>query len=324
LRRDKIDAWLDEEKLLAGKNWRLEISNAVREADAVIICLSNKSISKEGFVQKEITHAIDVSEEKPEGTIYIIPVRLEDCAVPNRLNKWQWVDLFTSKGYQKLLSALTERKNTLYNSLDFGDSNKPNDINPITDSQNNQKAISSSKRKPNELIGHLLSLALISIFTLADLVQFANIFEVLGLGIFSNSVLLRFLIENYWIVVSITALFSIIVAILGLAEINDRAKIFITDYTDSPNQQKRIIKVIIYFVLLSSIFVWLIAGLASITNAFNPSPYSGSFLDILLLFSINVLASLNMLLTTMLVINSGVRSLFYFLFLPFKMLAANK
>ena len=79
-----VDAWLDQEKLLPGQDWRMEIPRAVREADVVVICLSNKSITKEGYIQKEIKFALDSAEEKPEGTIFLIPARLEECAVPER------------------------------------------------------------------------------------------------------------------------------------------------------------------------------------------------------------------------------------------------
>jgi hypothetical protein len=45
--RDGVDAWLDKEKLLPGQDWRLEIPKAVREADVVVVCLSNNSMTKE-------------------------------------------------------------------------------------------------------------------------------------------------------------------------------------------------------------------------------------------------------------------------------------
>ena len=104
-----IDAWLDQEKLLPGQDWRLEIPKAVREADVVVICLSNRSITKEGYVQKEIKFALDIAEEKPEGTIFLIPARLEDCPVPERFNRWQWVDIFEENGYVRLLRSLKIR-----------------------------------------------------------------------------------------------------------------------------------------------------------------------------------------------------------------------
>lgn len=108
-----IIPWLDEESLLPGQNWHLEIKKAVRNADVVIVCLSKESINKAGFVQKEIKYAIDVAEEQPEGEIFLIPLRLEECIVPERLRKWQWVDFFEEKGYERLLKALHYRANSL-------------------------------------------------------------------------------------------------------------------------------------------------------------------------------------------------------------------
>ena len=104
-----VDAWLDQEKLLPGYDWRIEIPRAVQEADVVVVCLSNKSITKEGYIQKEIKFALDAAEEKPDGTIFLIPARLEDCPVPEKLSRWQWVDLFEENGYVKLLRSLKLR-----------------------------------------------------------------------------------------------------------------------------------------------------------------------------------------------------------------------
>jgi hypothetical protein len=108
-----IDAWLDEEKLLPGQDWQLEIPKAVQESDAVIVCLSKSSVTKEGYIQKEIKFALDVADEKPEGTIFIIPARLEDCKVPHRFEKWHWVDLFQSVGPDRLIKSLTARAESL-------------------------------------------------------------------------------------------------------------------------------------------------------------------------------------------------------------------
>ena len=49
-----IDPWLDEEKLYPGQDWDLEIEKAVEAADAVIVFLSNNSVTKEGYVQREL------------------------------------------------------------------------------------------------------------------------------------------------------------------------------------------------------------------------------------------------------------------------------
>src|SRR5688572_30088243 len=74
---DWIDPWLDEEKILPGQDWNLEIEKAVEDSDAVIVCLSNNSVSKEGYLQKELRKVLSIADEKPEGTIFIIPLRFD-------------------------------------------------------------------------------------------------------------------------------------------------------------------------------------------------------------------------------------------------------
>lgn len=109
LRQHGIDAWLDEAKIKPGQAWRVEIPKAIRESDAIVVCLSTGSITKEGYVQKEIRDALDVADEKPEGTVFIIPARLDECTVPERLRGWQWVDLFREWGHDWLLQGLELR-----------------------------------------------------------------------------------------------------------------------------------------------------------------------------------------------------------------------
>ena len=112
-----IDAWLDEEKLLPGQDWQREIPKAVRASDVVIVCLSRGSITKAGYVQREIKFALDVADEQPEGAIFLIPAKLEECEVPDRLSRWQWVNLYEAKGYERLMRALRTRAEALGISL---------------------------------------------------------------------------------------------------------------------------------------------------------------------------------------------------------------
>ncbi len=91
----------------------MEIPKAIRNSSVVIVCLSKNSITKEGYIQKEIKIALDAADEKPEGTIYIIPVRLEECEVPQRLKGMQWVDLFEENGYDKLITSFRRRAEDL-------------------------------------------------------------------------------------------------------------------------------------------------------------------------------------------------------------------
>lgn len=104
-----ISPWLDEEEILPSMDWDYEIYKAFRDADVIIACLSQESVAKEGYVQREFKRALSYAEEKPEGTIYVIPLRLDECTPPRKLNKYQWVDYFESDAQEKLLKSLKRR-----------------------------------------------------------------------------------------------------------------------------------------------------------------------------------------------------------------------
>jgi hypothetical protein len=106
---DNVDAWLDEEKLVPGDDWNLEITRAVRNSDVVIVCLSRNSVNKVGYVQKELRQALDISDEQPEGKAFLIPLKLDECDVPDRLRRYQWVEFFREDGYKRLIRALQRR-----------------------------------------------------------------------------------------------------------------------------------------------------------------------------------------------------------------------
>jgi uncharacterized membrane protein YuzA (DUF378 family) len=112
-----LDPWLDQEKLIAGRDWGAEIEEAVRSADAVIVNLSNSSVKKEGYIQKELRFALDVALEKPEDTVFIIPLRLDECFVPRSLRSIQYIDYFPpekiEESYARLLASLEKRAENL-------------------------------------------------------------------------------------------------------------------------------------------------------------------------------------------------------------------
>ena len=112
-----IDPWLDEERLLSGQDWNLEIEKAVESSDAVIVLASTDSVSKEGYVQKELRQVLRIAEEKLEGAIFILPVRLDNCGIPRQLKDIQFLDYFPESkrdtAYEKLKVSLKLRKDAL-------------------------------------------------------------------------------------------------------------------------------------------------------------------------------------------------------------------
>ena len=112
-----IDPWLDEERLLPGQDWNLEIEKAVESSDAVIVCVSSVSVAKEGYVQKELRRVLNSALEKLEGAIFVLPVRLDDCDYPRQLRDKQFIDYFPESkrdaAYEKLKLRLKLRKDAL-------------------------------------------------------------------------------------------------------------------------------------------------------------------------------------------------------------------
>ena len=67
-----IDPWLDEEKLTLGQYWTSVIEDALDVADVVLIFLSKNSVQKEGFIQRELNYAWEISLEKPRSVIFYV------------------------------------------------------------------------------------------------------------------------------------------------------------------------------------------------------------------------------------------------------------
>ena len=109
LRRRGIKPWFDEMDLVGGQDWQVEIPKALSTSDAIIICLSKNSVDKEGYIQKEIKFALDRALEMPEGRIFLIPVKFEECEVPFTISRYQWVDLFDEAGYARMMRSLKFR-----------------------------------------------------------------------------------------------------------------------------------------------------------------------------------------------------------------------
>ncbi len=106
LSHEGYSAWMDTEKLLPGQDWRLEIGSAIESSHFFVACFSKNSVSKEGYVQKELKIALDLLDEKPFSAIYIIPIRLDDCIIPKKFNELHWFDMFTNDSAALLLRAI--------------------------------------------------------------------------------------------------------------------------------------------------------------------------------------------------------------------------
>lgn len=100
--------WMDEKNILPGEFWSSSIRRAIRRSDFFLACISKNSITRRGYLQKEIREGLEMWKEKLEDDIYLIPIRLEDCELPQNLTSFQCLNLFEKEGFTQLKGALTE------------------------------------------------------------------------------------------------------------------------------------------------------------------------------------------------------------------------
>ena len=100
LKKAGADVWLDQLDIIPGNAWDDAIQKALNEAHGVLAILSDTStVSKN--VMDEVSYAISQGKR-------IIPLIIEDCAVPFRLARLQHID-FTDdydSAFQNLLKTL--------------------------------------------------------------------------------------------------------------------------------------------------------------------------------------------------------------------------
>ena len=106
--------WLDEMNLLPGQLWREEIPKALKKSDFFVACLSRQSIAKQGYVQREFRQALNQYADRPSGSIYLIPLKFDDCEIPDlrqeeygvKLRDFQWLNFWQENGFERLVQAI--------------------------------------------------------------------------------------------------------------------------------------------------------------------------------------------------------------------------
>ncbi len=110
---------MDKKDLIPGQNWRSVIPKAIADSQLFIACLSQRSISKQGFVQREFKMALNQYADRPPNSIYLIPLRLDECDIPDlrqeeyglNLRDLHWLDYWKEDGFEQLERAITHQFN---------------------------------------------------------------------------------------------------------------------------------------------------------------------------------------------------------------------
>jgi len=103
-----IEPWLDREDLLPGQNWKTMIPRVIKSCSYFLLLISEKSVSKHGYIQKEQKIVLDVIDEFPSDKIFIIPARIDNSEpIDETLKNLHWADLSDyEKGFKQILRTV--------------------------------------------------------------------------------------------------------------------------------------------------------------------------------------------------------------------------
>lgn len=120
LRIRGLEPWMDKppapyavDGLIPGENWRQRLEQEIRRARRTILLLSNVSVAKVGYVQREFRLALDVMNGMPANARFAIPLMIDDCHPPDlvvgliSLGDLQWIKLndYGIEAFMELLEA---------------------------------------------------------------------------------------------------------------------------------------------------------------------------------------------------------------------------
>ncbi len=118
LREATLNPWMDKppspwgvEGIPLGADWDSYVQNKIEGAEMVLLFLSTVSVAKIGYVQREYRYALKCMESRPPGQSFVLPIRLDECKVPNltvdtmQLRKLNWFNLF-EEGVDGLVASI--------------------------------------------------------------------------------------------------------------------------------------------------------------------------------------------------------------------------
>lgn len=112
-----ITVWLDRDQIRAGEQWQAAIRKAIREGAFFIACFSDSYGRKaKSYMNAELGIAVEELRLRQPDRIWLIPVRLSDCKVPEytiregiSLRDFHYIDLFENwdLAVQKIIDVIT-------------------------------------------------------------------------------------------------------------------------------------------------------------------------------------------------------------------------
>jgi hypothetical protein len=113
LEKAGFEPWMDRHNLLPGQNWPRALEQAIEVSDYFVACFSKRSLARRSSFQHELRHALECARKVPLDDVFLIPVRIEECAPPQEIaTRFQWVDLFPDLdvGVRRLITMIRKQE----------------------------------------------------------------------------------------------------------------------------------------------------------------------------------------------------------------------
>ncbi len=111
LRSVGLNPWIDVYDIKWGQRWENVIVKAIESSTFFLPLFSFVSVDKRGTIQKEFKLGIETAEKIPEGQIFIIPIKINECKIPySKIEKLQYIEMLPdwNSGLNRLLRSLTD------------------------------------------------------------------------------------------------------------------------------------------------------------------------------------------------------------------------
>lgn len=110
LEHSGLNVWMDHRCIRAGQNWNLEIRRALGKAAIVVVFMSELSVDRRGYAQREIKIALEQAEEKLTSDIYIIPVLIDSLSeFPESVRHLHMVKAWESGSIEKIIESISQQ-----------------------------------------------------------------------------------------------------------------------------------------------------------------------------------------------------------------------
>jgi hypothetical protein len=107
-----FEAWIDAESAFGEQESEPDMAKWLGQADCMLVFLSKNSVRKLGSTHHEFGQLIHTWKAMPEDAVYTIPVRINDCQIPELLSSLDHVDLFGDQGLETIIRCLHEGNTT--------------------------------------------------------------------------------------------------------------------------------------------------------------------------------------------------------------------